>query len=113
MLATTRPARRAARRRGDTPRPPARRTRLRCPAWIAPMVGTNDTGSPRARQRATAPRTAAMLEVRIMTPDERARATRSIRLPLAREVVRLDVGAEALERLAHRVGEAGVAAYEL
>ncbi len=42
------------------------------------MVGTNDTGSPRAFQRATAPRTAAMLEVRIMTPGERARATRSI-----------------------------------
>src|SRR2546428_11425797 len=54
MLTTTRSA--AAR---------ARRTKLRCPRWIAPIVGTNATRRPCRRHRLTTRRTVGIAAVTI------------------------------------------------
>src|SRR5262245_54736668 len=104
MLATTRSA--EAR---------ARRTRLRWPSWIAPMVGTNATRSRFRFQRATCPRTRSTPRVTITCWPRAAPGSRpcSIGLLLGGEAPGLDVVHEARERLAHRAGEVGIAAYEL
>src|SRR5439155_1676802 len=98
MLTTTRSA--AAR---------ARRTKLRCPRWIAPIVGTNATRRPCRRHRLTTRRTVGIAAVTITAGSP----PRSIRFLLGGESAGLHVGDVALERLADGLGQARVTANEL